>query len=148
MEVILKQDNTKFGKTGTVVKVKDGFARNFLFPRNLAIAATPANIKRVEQERQRVQSHRLHEKEQALSLSKRLSEVSITIPVQTHDEGQLYGGINASEITDALKEEGFSEIDKNAVVLDEPIKSIGVYEVTVKLHSEVNAKIKVWVVKK
>ena len=148
MEIILTQDVDKFGKMGSVLKVKEGFARNFLLPRNLAIPATPANLKKIEQEAQRIASLKQREKEEVLNLSNRLNEVSITIPVAAHDEDKLYGSISAADIIEALKQEGISNIAEEAVILDEPIKSIGVYEVGIKLHAEVSAKIKVWVVKK
>lgn len=144
----MTQDLDKFGKSGCVIKVKDGFARNFLFPRNLAIPATPENLKRVEQERKRIEALRQREKEHAVNLASRLSGISITIPAQVHDEDKLYGSISACEIAGALKEEGVSEVDRDSVILDEPIKSTGVYDVKIKLHPEVAAKIKVWVVKK
>lgn len=149
VEIILTQDVGKFGKTGSVVKVKDGFARNFLFPRNLAIAATPANRKRIEQEAKRIASLHKQEKEKAESLRNRLNGMSVTIPVIAHDEDKLYGSISALEIIEALNQEGISEvIEARQVILDEPIKSIGVYDVMIKLHPEVSTQIKVWVVKK
>ena len=148
MEVILRQDVDKFGKTGSVIKVKRGFARNFLFPRNLAIPATSTNIKKIEQEAKRVVSLRQREKDEALNLSNRLNGISITIPVAAHDEDRLYGSISAADIIEALNQEAISEVEKEAVILDSPIESIGVYDVMIKLHPEVSAKIKVWVVKK
>jgi large subunit ribosomal protein L9 len=148
MEVILIQDVDKFGKTGSVIKVKDGFARNFLLPRNLAIPATPAGLKRIEQEGRRVIQLQEREKEKALNLSNRLNGISVTISVATHDEEKLYGSISAADIIEALNQEGISEVTSEAVILDEPIKSIGVYDIIIRLYPEVSAKIKVWVVKK
>jgi large subunit ribosomal protein L9 len=148
MEIILTQDVDKIGKTGSVMKVKDGFARNFLFPRNLAIPATPANLKRIEQEAKMVANLRQQQKEKAETLCERLNGISITVPAVTHDEEKLYGSVSSADIIEALNQEGISEFTKEAVVLDEPIKSIGVYDVTIRLHPEVSAKIKVWVVKK
>jgi len=147
MEVILIQDVDKIGKSNSVVKVKDGFARNFLFPRNLAMAATPANLKKIEQEKEKITILRKKQREQAESLSKRLDGMSITIPVSTHDEDKLYGSVGASNIIEALKQEGIADIPKEAVILEEQIKATGVYEVMIKLHPEVDVKIKVWVVK-
>ena len=148
MEVILVQDVGKFGKSGSVIKVKDGFARNFLFPRNLAVPATPGNLKKVEQEKKRIENLRQQEKERAENLAKRISGASITIAAQTHNEDKLYGSISSSEILSALKEEGITEIASDAVILEEPIKTTGVYEVEIRLYPEITAKIKVWVVKK
>jgi large subunit ribosomal protein L9 len=148
VEVILVQDLEKFGKRGNVINVKDGFARNFLFPRNLAVPATSANLKRVEQEAQRIAKLHQREKEKAESLRERLNEISITIPVTIHDEEKLYGSISAINIIEALNQEGISEVVKEAVILDEPIKTLGVYDVMIRLHPEVSASLKVWVVKK
>lgn len=147
MEVILKKDIEKCGKNGSVIKVKDGFARNFLFPRKLAVPVTPVNLERIEQEKKKNEIIKQQKRTQALELSNRLKTMSITISAQTHDEDKLFGSINASNIVDALKDEGIVNIDKDAVILDEPIKTTGVYEVSVKLHPDVTAKMKIWVVK-
>ncbi|RKY32812.1 MAG: 50S ribosomal protein L9 [Candidatus Omnitrophota bacterium] len=146
MEVILKQNVDRLGKTGTIVKVKDGFARNFLLPNGLAVALTPENLKKLEQERQKESLQLEHSKKEALALREKLSGLSVTISVLTHED-KLYGSITNSEIAQALKEEGF-DIDKNKIILQEPIRSLGIYEVSVKLASEVEARVKVWVVKK
>jgi len=148
MEVILMQDMKKIGKMGSVVKVKDGFARNFLLPQSLAVLATPDNLKRIEEKRKKQENQIERQKEQAMKLGARLNELSLTIPVQTHDEDKLYGSITAVEIINALSEEGFSELLPEAVILNEPIKSTGVYEIAIRLHPEVEVKIKLWVVKK
>ena len=148
MEIILIKDVDKIGRMGSVLKVKDGFARNFLFPRHLAMPATTANLKRIEQEAKKIADLQQREKEKALDLSSRLSGTSITIPVIAHDEDKLYGSVSAADIIEALNQEGVAEFSSEAIILNEPIKSIGVYEVMIKLHPEVSAKIKVWVVKK
>lgn len=147
MEVILNKDVEKIGRAGTVVRVKEGFARNFLFPQNLAKPATAESLKRLEQERfvRSAQSAKL--KEESELIKQRLSKVSLTIPALTQGEEKLYGSIHAHEIAEALKTEGFS-IDKSAIDLAEPIKSLGIYEIPVKLHPEVTAMVKLWVVKK
>jgi len=147
VEVILNKDVEKIGRAGTVVRVKEGFARNFLFPQNLAKPATPESLKRLEQERlvRSAQSAKL--KEESELIKQRLSKVSLTIPALTQGEEKLYGSIHAHEIAEVLKTEGFS-IDKSAIDLAEPIKSLGIYEIPVKLHPEVTAILKLWVVKK
>lgn len=147
MEVILNQDIDRVCKAGNVVKVKDGFARNFLIPNGLAVPLTPANLKKIEQEKQRKTLQLEKIKIEAEVLKGQLERLSLTIPVLTHEEDKLYAGITAQDLTNALKDEGFN-IDKHAVILDEPLKSLGIYEVSIKLHPEVLAKIKVWVVKK
>lgn len=148
MEVILKKDVEKIGKAGDVVKVKDGFARNFLLPNNLAVALNPANLKQLEQEKAKKAQKSEKIKKEAQELSNRLANFSLTMAALTKEEDEkLYGSIAAYEIANALKEEGF-EIDKNLIMLEEPIKALGIYEIPIKLHPEVQAKIKVWVVKK
>ncbi|MCM8795132.1 MAG: 50S ribosomal protein L9 [Candidatus Omnitrophica bacterium] len=147
MEVILRQDVDKLGKAGAIVKVKDGFARNFLIPNNLAVPLTPGNLKRLEQERQKRIRQMEKIKNDAQELKRKLEGSSLTLPVLTHEGEQLYGSITAGDIARALKVEGF-DIDKKLILLDEPIKSLGIYSIPVKLHPEVLATIKVWVVKK
>ena len=147
MEVILNQDIDRIGKAGSTVKVKDGFARNFLIPNGLAVPLTSANLKKLEQEKQQkaLQSEKV--KRNAEELKDKLARLSLTMPVLTHEEDKLYANITAQDLAVALKEEDF-DIDKNSIALDEPIKALGIYEVAVKLHPEVMAKIKVWIVKK
>lgn len=147
MEVILQRDVDKIGKAGSVVKVKDGFARNFLFPNKLAVPLNSANLKQLEARKQQKSAQLAKAKSEAEALKEKLSGVSITIPVLTQDDEQLYGSISSQDIANALKEEGF-EIDKNLVEIESPIKALGIYEVPVKLHPEVSLKVKIWVVKK
>jgi len=147
MEVILNQDVEKLGKAGTVVKVKRGFARNFLIPNNLAVQLTAANLKKLEQEKEKKVSQLEKIKKEAEELKIRLEGLSFTIPALTQEEDRLYGSVTAHDIAQSLKEEGLN-IDKNSIILDEPIKSLGIYEIPVRLHQEVTAKIKVWIVKK
>jgi len=147
MEVILIKDVEKIGKAGSVVKVKEGFARNFLFPHNLAKIATPGSLKQLEKEKQVKSAQYAKAKEEWEEVKKRLSELSLTISALTQGEEKLYGSISSHDISAALKDEGFL-IDKNAIELAEPIKSLGIYELPVKLHPEVTAMVKLWVVKK
>lgn len=130
MEVILKQDIDKLGKAGTVLKVKDGFARNFLIPKSLAVPSTPANLKKLEKEGQRKALELEKSRKKAQDLSQKLEGLSLTIPALTQEEDKLYGSIASQDIARTLKEEGF-EIDKNNILLDEPIKSLGIYEVPI-----------------
>ncbi|MBM3255796.1 MAG: 50S ribosomal protein L9 [Candidatus Omnitrophica bacterium] len=147
MEVILKQDINKLGKAGAVVKVKEGFARNFLLPNNLAIPVTAANLKSLEQEKQKKVLQLEKAKKEAQDLKAKLDGLSLTIPVLVQEGDVLYGSITTADLERNLKEEGFN-IDKELISLEEPIKALGIYEIPVKLHPEVGAKIKVWVVKK
>ena len=147
MEVILNKDLDRIGKAGAVVKVKEGFARNFLIPNKLAIPLTPENLKRLEQEKIKKNLQQEKIKDAAQEQKERLEGLSLTVQALTQEEDKLYGSIGVIDLAAALKEEGF-EIDKNSIVLDEPIKALGIYEVPVKLHPEVLAKLKVWIVKK
>lgn len=147
MEVILNQDVDKVGKSGQVLKVKDGFARNFLIPNKLAVLATAGNLKRLEQQKQvkAVQTEKL--KEASIKLKEKLASLSLTISVLTQEDEKLYGSVSEQDLADALKEEGIV-LEKSLIDLSEPIKALGIYEVPIKLHPEVSAKVKVWVVKK
>ncbi|MCM8796757.1 MAG: 50S ribosomal protein L9 [Candidatus Omnitrophica bacterium] len=147
MEVILNQDVPKLGKAGTVVKVKDGFARNFLLPNKLAVPVTPANMKMLEEKRIKKERELAKLKQDSEALKQRLDGLSITITASTNEEEKLYGSITQQDIISALKDEGI-ELDKSMVILDEPIKSLGIYNIPIKLYPDVIAHLKVWVVKK
>jgi len=147
MEVILNQDVEGVGRGGTIVKVKDGFARNFLLPKRLAVPLTERNIKNLEQEKLKKSLKLEKDKKEAEQLKDKLDSLSLTIPVLIQEKDKLYGSITSLEIQRALKEEGF-DIDKNAIILEEPIRSLGIYQIPIKLHPEVSARIKAWVVKK
>ena len=147
MEVILSKDIHKLGKAGQVVKVKDGFARNFLFPKGDAYLATPANLKRIEQIQKKQKAQYEEEKKQAEVLADKLSKVSCTVTVEVNDLEKLYGSVTDNEIVKAIEAEGFS-IDKKNIVIEKNIDQLGIFEVGVKLHPEVTAKIRLWVTKK
>jgi len=146
MEVILLDSIPKLGERGTTVKVKPGYARNYLFPRQLALPANQAN-QRVFQENERVADKR---DQQARALAEqsaaKYSDVSCTIPVQVGEEDKLYGSVTTADIAKSLADQGH-EVDRKQIQLDEPIKQLGVYTVDIRLHREVSAPIKVWVVK-
>lgn len=147
MEVILNKDVEKIGKAGSIVQVKEGFARNFLFPRDLAKPATSGSLKILEQEKQIKFAQSAKLREESTELQKRLNSLSLTISALTQGEDKLYGRVSAQDISEALKNEGFS-IDKNNIDLVEPIKSLGIYEIPVKLYLDVIATVKLCVVKK
>ena len=147
MKVILNKDVDKIGKAGTLVQVKEGFARNFLFPHHLAEPATDNNLKKLEEARQLNAAHLAKIKAESLELKKRLSALSLTIAALTQSGEKLYGSIHAHDISEALKDKGFV-IEKSTIDLAEPIKALGLYEIGVKLHPEVVAIVKVSVVKK
>lgn len=147
MQVILNKDVDRIGRAGSVLKVKDGFARNFLIPRGLAVLATEENLKRLEEINKKKALQMQKAKEEAEEIKVKLANLSLTIPVLTQEEGGLYGNITSQEISRAVKEEGL-DIDKSLILVEEPISSLGIYEIPVKLHPEVTAKLKIWVVKK
>ena len=147
MEVILCQDVPKLGKVGKVVKVKDGFARNFLIARKLAYLATPANLKIIEQQKAKLIAEGERIRKEAEGLAEKLAKVSCTLVVEVNDLEKLYGSVTDSDIAQALKDEGF-EIDKKMILLEKSIEDLGIYEVGIKLHPEVTAKIRLWVTKK
>ena len=147
MDVILCQDVKNLGQVGDVVKVKDGFARNLLIPKKLAFIATPANLKRIELQKKQRQIQFEQEKSKALKTAEELSKVSCTINVEANDLDRLYGSISEAEIAQALEVEGYT-IDKKHILIENPIEELGIFEIGVKLHSEVTAKIRLWVTKK
>lgn len=147
MKVILTDNVGKIGKLGSVVTVKDGFARNFLFPRKLAVPSTPGNLKALEAKMKKKARELEALKKEADNLRVRLESLSLTMPVLTQEEDKLYAGISTVDILQALKDEGI-ELQKSDILLEEPIRALGIYEVPVKLHPEVDGKVKVWVVKK
>ena len=146
MEVILRSDIERLGKIGDLVKVSPGYARNYLIPQKLAYTATKGNLKRIEYEIRRAAQVAYHELEQARKYAEKLSELSLTFQVKVGEEDKLYGSVNAGDIADEASKQGF-DVDRRKILLDEPIKKLGVYTVGVRLYPEVKAEIKIWVVK-
>ena len=146
MEVILREHIDNLGRRGEVVKVADGYARNYLLPRKLALPATAGNKKHVERERKIVETREAEEKGQADAIASRLASVDITIARRVGETDQLYGSVTGGDIADYLKTKGI-EIDKRKLILPEPIKSIGDHNVPLKLHREVTVPLVVHVVK-
>lgn len=146
MEVILKEDVEKLGHRGQVVKVSDGHARNFLLPRNLAVPATEANKKIIEQERQAHLRKEAKLASEAADLAKMMTSVSITIRQRAGENDQLFGAVTAQDIVAALAAQGYT-IERKKIVLDQPIKQLGEYKIPVKLHREVTTEITVTVAK-
>ena len=146
MKIILREDYNPLGKIGDIVTVKDGYARNFLIPKNIAVPAIPRNVKLLEEERKLLQHRQNRDKRKAEAVAKELGKVSLTATVSVGEEDKVFGSVTAQTIADLLKEKGY-DIDKRKIQLDEPIKALGVYNVSIKLHPEVNAEIRLWVVK-
>ena len=146
MEVILREDVEKVGNRGEVVKVAPGFARNFLLPKKLAVAATESNKKIVEQERQAHLRKEAKFKSEAEDLSKLMSGVTVTIAQKAGENDQLFGSVTSKDVADALAAKNFT-IDRRKVQLEEPIKQLGEFKVPVRLHKDVTAEVTVHVVK-
>ncbi len=147
MQVILMDNVEHLGKVGDVVKVKDGFARNFLLPRQLAMEATQGNVKRIEKEKAKRLAQYEEQRKAAQGKADVLSKVSLTIAVEVNDQEKLYGAISETEIVKAFEAEG-QKIDKKTLVIEKAIEDLGIFEVGVKLHPEVIAKVRLWVTKK
>jgi large subunit ribosomal protein L9 len=145
MEVILREDIEKVGHRGEVVKVAPGFARNFLLPKKLAVIATDANKKIVEQEREAYLRREAKAKNEAEDLGRMLAGVTITITQRAGEEGHLFGSVTAKDIADALERQNYT-IDRRKIQLEDPIKNTGEYKVPVRLHREVTADLNVNVV--
>ncbi|MBD3374926.1 50S ribosomal protein L9 [candidate division KSB1 bacterium] len=146
MKIILKQDLDNLGKVGEIVDVKPGYARNYLIPKGFAMRATDSALRMVEEEQKRMERQHEKEKEQAQVWADELSKVSVTATVQVGEEDKVFGSVTNQDIATLLKDAGH-EVDRKKIILDEPIKALGVYDVPVKLHPQVEATIKVWVVR-
>lgn len=145
MKVILKRDIPKLGKAGDVVLVKDGFARNYLIPKGLAILANQKSLEALEKERKIALAKAERERKKAQSLAERLQGVSITLYRKVVEEGKLYGSVSAIDIAKALSERGI-ELDRKNILLKEPLKMVGNYEINIKVSSDVIVPIKVEII--
>jgi large subunit ribosomal protein L9 len=145
MEVILREHVDNLGRRGEIVKVADGYARNFLLPRKLALLATDGNKKQIERERVKFDLKELEEQKVAEAVVARLAGVEIEISRKVGETEALYGSVTSADIAEALAAKGF-ELDRRKLHLPEPIKKLGEYEVPLKLHREVTTKVKVRVV--
>ncbi len=145
MKIILRQNVEKLGSIGELITVKDGFARNYLIPNQLAYLATPGAEKRLEIERRQYDKKMLRAKELAEVTASRLAELQISVPMAVGEEGKLFGSVTPQMIAQELEVRGFT-IDRRSITIEEPIKSLGVFDVKVKLHPEVSGTLKVWVI--
>jgi len=146
MEIILREDVQHLGKVGEVVKVKDGYARNYLLPKGLAYPATEANKKKIAYEGERVAKQRATEKSAAETEATKLTDVQLTFSVKVGEENKLYGSITASDIQRKLEELGI-HVDKRKIDLQEPIRELGDFQVGIKIHPDVRPQVRVTVVK-
>jgi large subunit ribosomal protein L9 len=147
MDVILLEDVASLGQRGEKVSVKGGYARNFLLPRRLALPATPSGIRMMKEEERRREIREIKMHREAEDLAKDLGKVSCTAEVQAGEDDRVFGAVTSADIADLLSSQGY-DIDKRKIILDEPLKALGVYTIPVRLYKDVEAKVKVWVVKK
>jgi large subunit ribosomal protein L9 len=146
MKVILLQDIKGTGTNGEVKEVADGYARNFLLPRKLAIPASPGNLNRLKDQQRRKQQRKEKELQTSEQLAEKINQITVTLSTKTGKEGRMFGSITSKQISQALKKSFQLEIDKKKILLDNPIRSLGVAKVTVKLQPEVFATLSVQVV--
>jgi large subunit ribosomal protein L9 len=146
MEVILRQAVESLGKPGDVVKVSNGYARNYLLPHGVAFEATPGNLKRIQQEKDRLEAAENERRTAAQGLAEKLEQVQLTFSARVGDEGKLFGSVTSADVAQQLEAQGF-HIEKRQIDLHEPIKALGVYRIPIRLHADVKPEIRVWVIK-
>ncbi len=142
MKVILKQDVKGQGKKGDIVNVNDGYARNFLIPKGLAVEATADAVNSAILKKQAAEYHKEMERKEALAAKQRLDNLTVSLKVKCGESGKIFGSITSAQISDKLSEMGYN-VDKKKIVLKEPIKNAGTYTLDVKLYPEITAKLKV-----
>jgi large subunit ribosomal protein L9 len=145
MKVVLKDDIKNVGEMGQIVDVADGFARNYLVPRGLAVEANTKNLKALEHEKKIIQEKAKKIKNSADTLSDKISTMTLMIKAKAGDEGKLFGAVTSMDIAELLKNEGI-EMDKKKIFLDEPIKRLGSYSVNIKIHPEISTHLNIQVV--
>jgi large subunit ribosomal protein L9 len=146
MEVILRNAVDKLGHPGDIVSVSPGYARNFLLPRGLAYEATAGNRKRIASEKSRLEALENERIEAAKAIADKLAEVSVTFAARVGEEGKLFGSVTTADIAHQLEAQGF-KIEKRQIELNEPIKTLGMYKVGIRLHADVHPEINVWIIK-
>jgi len=145
MELLLRKDIEKLGRRGEVVKVSDGYARNYLIPKGLGVSVGEGNVKQLEIEQKKLEKEEKQRVAGLKDLAEKLEGYSCTISVQANEEGHLFGSVNAAKISEALAEEGITVEEKN-ILLENPIKELGVYSIPVRIGEGVEAEFKLWVV--
>ena len=145
MQIILTTDIPSLGDAGDLVEVKPGYGANYLIPQGLALPATSSNKNQIEHQRRAISTRIARDRKDAESMSEKLSQVSVTITRLVGDDDKLFGSVSTKDIADALRDQGF-DVDRRKIVLETPIKALGVYDVPVKVHRDVIAQIKLWVV--
>jgi large subunit ribosomal protein L9 len=143
VRVILKAEVRGLGRTGEIKDVADGYARNYLLPKGLAIEATGGELKVLAQERQTEKTKKDHAHQDAEELAKRLGQVTLVFKLKAGDQGKTFGSVTAKEVADALKKEAKADIDKTKIVLREPLRSLGIHKIEVRLLTDVRASVTV-----
>lgn len=146
MEVILRNAIDKLGHPGDIVTVSSGYARNYLLPRGFAFLATDGNKKRISMEKGRLEAAENERRDAASTIAEKLAEVSVTFAARVGEEGKLFGSVTTADIAHQLEVQGF-HVEKRQIELNEPLKSLGVYRVGIRLHADVKPEIKVWIIK-
>lgn len=146
MKVILLENVPQLGEAGQIVEVKRGHARNYLFPRKLAVEADPKNLKRIEHHKKLLENRKTKELREAQRLAQQLEALSLTLSRKAGEQDKLFGAVTDMDIEKALRDKNYP-VTRKMIHLDEPIKALGVYQVPIKLHPQVEAKLKVWVIK-
>jgi len=146
MQLILREDVPSLGKAGDVVKVRDGYARNYLLPKKKAMLANPGNLKSLEVQKKIIEKNKAQQKSDAESVASRLNNLEVTIARAVGANDRLFGSVTKMEISDALRKQGL-QIDKHLIELESPIKTIGTFDIGVKLHPELTSTFKLWVIR-
>ncbi|MCH7731012.1 MAG: 50S ribosomal protein L9 [Candidatus Marinimicrobia bacterium] len=146
MDVILRQKIEKLGDVGDIIRVKPGYARNYLIPKGMAVAATQGNINMVKAQKKKVDFQQMKAADKARAIADMLSKLKLSAPVKVGKEDRVFGSVTAITIAELLKKQGI-DVNKKDVLLDEPIKALGIYNIPVKLHHDVEVEVKVYVIK-
>ena len=146
MKVILRKDHEKLGSIGSVVEVKEGYARNFLLPKGIAYQATSGSMRALDEEKKQASRRETKDMKASQHLAAEIEKVSLTIQMKVGEDEKLFGAVTSQMVADGLKEKGF-DIDKRTIELEEPIKALGIYNVNVRLPQNVTGVVKVWVVR-
>jgi large subunit ribosomal protein L9 len=146
MKVILIKDVPGLGEEGDTKDLAQGYARNYLFPKGLAVPETVFTRNRIKEQKKKIELRKVQKKDEAQSVADELGSISINIPAAAQNNDRLFGAIHEADIAKALNEQGY-DIDKKNILLEEPIKAIGVYKVPIKVYDTIKAELKVWVVK-
>jgi large subunit ribosomal protein L9 len=146
VRIILLRDFETLGESGTQVEVKEGFARNYLIPKGIALKASKENLKKFEEIAKQKKNKTARALKNSEELAEKLKTLSLTVPVKVGEDDKIFGSVTTQMIAEQLQEKGY-EIDKRQVQLEEPIKALGIYDIPIRLHSEISTSVKLWVIK-